>query len=120
MVQKVHLVEIDGVTSSMRLADVYDATGSNIGTVLNISVPTDQANLPDNTRPLEMSSALRNGLLVRLNIRYTTAADGGKAKYARIICPIDRAYVAITQLEGKSYRGGTVVNVSVPQRARYS
>ena len=120
MVQRMHLVEIDGVTSSVKLADVYNATGSDIGGVIGISRINNDTNVPANTRPLDLNSAIANGLMVRLNLRYSSTGGTGRTKYGKIVCPIDKAYTAVTQLEGRQYRGGTVTNVSVPQRARFT
>ena len=120
MAVRTHLIDIDGVTSSIKLADVYDATGSDIGTVIGISRVNSDTVIPANTRPISQKDALRNGLLAKLRIRYSSTTNGGRARYGSIICPIDKAFTAMTQLEGKSYRGGTVTNVSVPQQARYT
>ena len=119
MAIKTHLININGVKSSIQLSDVYDTTDSNIGSVIGIERISSDSDVPDNTRPIELGSALRNGLVIQLNIRYSSTTAGGKAKYGKIICPIDKAYIGVTKLEGKTYRGGTVSNVSVPQNVRY-
>jgi|GEM_PF-6256368 len=117
MANATHKITIAGNTASIVLGDVYDNGGdSNIGSVLGISKLGDDEQLPDGTFPIEIGAGLNKGLLARLAIRYQTGTSA--IKTARIVCPIDKAYTAVTALIGKNYRGGTVRSVSVPQRRR--
>lgn len=120
MATATHLITIDGITNSIILSDVYEDNGSNIGSTIGIEKVNANSSVPDKTRPIDIASALKNGLLIRLNLRYNDPANSGRTKSGRIVCPIDKGYEAVTNLKGKQYRGGTIQSVSVPQRVRYT
>ena len=115
-----HLITIDGVTNSIILSDYYEGNGSNIGPSIGIQRVAENGNVPAKTRPIEIGAALKNGLLLRLNIRYTSPTNNNKTKTGRIVCPIDKGYEAVVKLKGKQYRGGVVQSVSVPQKVRFT
>lgn len=102
------------------LPDYYDGNGgggvSNIGSAMGISKIFPETEIdPDKYDTVTVSDGLKNGVLVRLRISYD---DGTKNKSARIICPVDKAKVAICALLGKIYKGKIVVSAGIPRRRR--
>lgn len=120
MANATHKIVIGNNTASIVLSDVYDNTDSTIGAAINIAKVDADTALPAGTLPIDIGGGLSKGLLARLNIRYKDPGNANKVKVGRIICPIDKAYEAVTKLIGKTYRGGAVLSVSVPQRRRFT
>ncbi len=62
------------------------------------------------------SDLMRSGQALKIRVTY---AVGTKRQETDLLCDIDKAKTAVTELVGKTFRGTTIKTAYFPRRARY-
>ena len=105
-----HVLTVGATKVGVILSDVYAGIETIVG-VDKIS-PT---NRPDTSS--SAADLLKSGQALRIRIRYVA---GTKARTADVLCDVDKAKTAVSELVGKTYRGGAIRSAYFARRARYS
>ena len=107
-----HVLTVGATKVGVIVSDVYDGNGSNIGNVVGVEKITGN-NRPDTSN--SSSDLLRSGQALRIRISY---GEGARARRADILCDIDKAKTAISELPGKTFRNGTIRTAYFARRMR--
>jgi hypothetical protein len=105
-----HVITVGTSKVGVILPDEYGAIATTVG-VTKVS---------GNNKP-ELSSStpdlLKAGQALKIRISYSI---GGKRRTSDVLCDIDKAKTAVTELVGKTFREATIITAYFPRRARYS
>lgn len=89
-------------------ADIYQSIGADVGITKLAS-----ADKVDNV--VRIGDAIRQGLMMRLRVRYTT---GTETKSCTILCDIDKVPSAIAALITRPFKTGEIRSVAIMRRRR--
>lgn len=104
-----HVFTYDGTNYGIKLPENFY---QSIDTVVGVSQASD-ANRPKFN--LTKTQAVRNGALIELGILYR---KGTRLTGATILCSAAKLQTAISQLEGKTYRGFPIQSAFIPMQRR--
>jgi len=110
-----HKFTIGTQTFAVKVADVYESNGSNIGSAVGLDKVGVGNELPDDVTEISISDGLKNGKLARLRLSVKNGTTG-KVKSARIVCPINKIAMAKGNLLDKTYLGENITSAGVPRR----
>jgi hypothetical protein len=113
---KPHIIDVGAVKLGIVLPDQY----KGIGALLGIEKDAPGGTPPDgSTSP---SEAMRRGQAVRIRISYLgSVGSTSRRKTATLLCAIEKAKTACTQLVGKQFLDThMILSAYFPRRARYS
>jgi hypothetical protein len=102
---------------AVKLADVYEGNGSNIGTAVGLDRVTTGNELDDDVTEISISDGLKNGKLARLRLSIKNGTTG-RVTSARIVCPIDKIARAKGNLLDKTYLNRNITSAGIPRRRR--
>lgn len=111
--RKPHTILVGATKVAVLLPDVYQS----IGAIVGVDAVADGAASGADTSA-SPSDLLKSGQALRIRIRYTGGV-GTPSKTSDVLCDIDKAKTAVTDLVGKTFKtGGLIKSAYFPRRAR--
>ena len=104
-----HTITVGTTKVGIILPDEY----AGLGTVLGNDKLTT-SNKPELSS--SSSDLLKAGQALKIRVSF---AIGTKRRTADLLCDIEKAKTAVTELVGKAFRGSTIKTAYFPRRARY-
>lgn len=105
-----HTLTVGATKVGVILPDQY----AGLSSVLGIDKVTT-GNKPDLSSSVR--DLMRSGQALKIRVSY---AVGTRRVTTDLLCAIDKAKTAVTELVGKTIRGSTIKTAYFPQRARFS
>lgn len=111
VIQRVpHTITIGTTKIGIVLPDQYD----QLGTILGIDKLTT-GNKPELSSTT--SDLMKSGQVIKIRVSFSVT---NKRRTTDLVCSIDKARTAVTELVGKSFRGTTIKTAYFARRARFS